>query len=88
MAYYIVRMARQSCTQTEEDFGSSTENFFQSKLAELLTLRKDVNPAGTIRYYNKDNQLHRIHGPAVIYTDGTVFYFENGILIAHKKETQ
>lgn len=33
---------------------------------EEIQLRKEVNEYGTIRYFNKDNYLHREFGPAVI----------------------
>ena len=48
------------------------------ELAEELTLRVDVRPSGTIGYYNSDGQLHRIHGPAIILSDGTKFWYQNG----------
>ena len=39
-------------------------------LAELLTLTVEVNQWGATIYRNHLGQLHRIHGPAVEYTDG------------------
>lgn len=53
------------------------ESSSEENLAELLTLRKEVDIDGNIRYYNKDNQLHRIHGPAVIDTDGSKLWYIN-----------
>lgn len=54
------------------------DNSSEENLAELLTLRKEVTSLGTIRYFNKDNHYHRIHGPAVIWPSGTEFWFKNG----------
>lgn len=48
------------------DAGSTEDN-----IAELLTLRKVVDKGGTICYYNSDNLLHRVHGPAIIWTCGS-----------------
>ena len=47
-------------------------------LAEELTLRREVDKDGIIRYYNSDNKLHRIHGPAVIWDDGSEDWYQNG----------
>lgn len=33
---------------------------------------------GTLRWYNKDNILHREAGPASIHTDGSQFWYVNG----------
>ncbi len=30
-------------------------------------------------YYDKDNQLHRTNGPAVIWADGTKYWYHNGL---------
>ena len=49
-------------------------------LAEELTLRREVDKFGTIRYYNSNNQIHRISGPAVIYADGPEYWYQNGRL--------
>ena len=41
-----------------------------------------INPYGgrTIFYYNKINVNHRANGlPALIFSDGTKYYFENGL---------
>ena len=46
-------------------------------LAEELTLLIEVNDYGTIRYYNSDNKLHRVNGPAVIYTNGDKSWIQN-----------
>ena len=50
-------------------------------LAELLTLTCVVDELGaisTIRYLNSEGQLHRVHGPAVIYNDGRKRWFQMG----------
>ena len=47
-------------------------------LAELLTLTCVVDELGTIRYLNSEGQLHRVHGPAVIYPDGTEYWYQHG----------
>ena len=48
-------------------------------LAELLTLCVEVDEVGTIRYRNSEAELHRLHGPAVIYTDGSQRWYYNGV---------
>ena len=47
-------------------------------LAEELTLRRKVDDIGVIRYYNEHDRLHRVYGPAVIWPDGTEFWYQNG----------
>ncbi len=49
------------------------------QLAELLTLTQSVDEVGTIRYRNSEAELHRLHGPAVIYTDGSQRWYYNGV---------
>ena len=44
-------------------------------LAELLTLTVEVDGNGTIRYRNHLGQKHRVHGPAVVHTDGEQWWF-------------
>ena len=34
---------------------------------------------GSKRWYNKRNHYHRTDGPTVIYTDGTEFWYKNGL---------
>ena len=48
------------------------------RLAEELTLRIEVDKFGTIRYYNSNNQIHRIHGPAVVYNRAIQIWYQNG----------
>ena len=49
-------------------------------LFELLALECRVGSDGTVRYYNAQGQLHRVHGPAVEWTDGTREWRRNGLL--------
>lgn len=39
-------------------------------LAELLTLTREVDSSGTVRYRDSAGRLHRLHGPAVIWQCG------------------
>ena len=48
-------------------------------LAELLTLTHTVDEDGTKRYRNSHGNLHRAHGAAVIYTDGTEKWYLGGL---------
>ena len=50
------------------------------QLAEELTLRIEVDEDSNIRYYNSDNKLHRSHGPATIFIDGSNVWYQNGEL--------
>ena len=45
---------------------------------DALKYRVDVDMFGTRRYYNSDNQLHRMGGPAVEYVNGHVEWWQNG----------
>ena len=47
-------------------------------LAELLTLTLTVDQWGNRRYLNSHGQLHRQHGPAVEWADGTRRWYLNG----------
>ena len=47
-------------------------------LAELLTLTVEVDEYGTTYYRNQQGQLHRIHGPAIIYPNGSEYWFRHG----------
>jgi hypothetical protein len=46
---------------------------------ELLSLECRVDVEGTAEYYNALGQRHREHGPAIVYEDGTLEWFLNGI---------
>ena len=48
-------------------------------LAELLTLTREVNVYGTVRWRNSRGDLHRAHGAAVIYTDGSEYWYQDGL---------
>ena len=48
-------------------------------LAELLTLCVEVGEFA-IYYRNHLGQLHRVHGPAVIHTDGSSAWYQDGHL--------
>ncbi len=50
------------------------------ELVELLTLTVTVNSLGNIVYRNKLGQKHRIHGPACIYPNGSMSWYQNGQL--------
>ena len=57
-------------------------------LAELysaLKYRVEVSPVtGTRSYYNSANQLHCDEGPAIVRVDGTLAWWQNGLL--HRKD--
>ena len=46
---------------------------------ESLKYRIEVNEYGIHKYYNSANKLHRDNGPAVIWADGTKFWYQNGL---------
>ena len=46
-------------------------------LFELLTLDCRVDFDGSLRYYNSLDQVHRVHGPAVEWADGTHMWYQN-----------
>jgi hypothetical protein len=49
------------------------------ELLELLTLTVTKSDDATV-YTNASGQCHRIHGPAVIYADGTQMWYRHGNL--------
>ena len=49
-------------------------------LAEELTLRREVDNNHNISYFNSDNQLHRVNGPALIYTNGAKYWYQYNLL--------
>ena len=49
-------------------------------LAEILTLTREVDDWGTIRYRNSAGQLHRIHGPAMTLPDGSEIWLHTSRL--------
>jgi len=42
--------------------------------------RKETNKYGHVKYYNKNNKLHRVNGPAIEFLDGSKFWYKNGKL--------
>ena len=50
----------------------------EAEVYETLKYRIDVNHAGTCRYYNVLGQLHRDEGPAIIWADGDLEWWQNG----------
>ena len=46
---------------------------------EALKYRIKVTKGGTHCYYNNAGELHRDNGPAVIWADGTKFWYQNGL---------
>ena len=57
-----------------------TDTMTEDALFELLSLGCRVDAIGTVRYYNSVGRLHRVHGPAVTYEDGTHVWYQNGQL--------
>jgi hypothetical protein len=55
-----------------------TEAMTELALFELLSLECRVDEYGTVRYYNALGNIHREHGPAIEYADGTHVWFQNG----------
>jgi hypothetical protein len=55
-----------------------TEAMTELALFELLSLECRVDEYGTVRYYNALGNIHREHGPAIVYADGTHVWFQNG----------
>ena len=48
-------------------------------LIDAFTCEVEISPPGTIRYYNKSGELHRLSGPAVITPSGWQAWFRNGV---------
>ncbi len=46
-----------------------------SKIIKDITLTKEIDSNGVIRYYNSRHQLDNPYGPAVIFPDGKVEYY-------------
>lgn len=57
-----------------------TEALTEESLFELLSLDFRVDTDDTVRYYNAQGQLHRAHGPAVEYSDGSRSWYQDGQL--------
>ena len=50
----------------------------EQELAEILTLTCEVDKLGNIKYRNSAGKKHRIHGPAVIWSDGGESWWLDG----------
>ena len=61
-------------THTSDSAPSETDG----SLAELLTLTREVDADGTIRYRNSKGERHRVWGPAVIRPNGDRYWFHEG----------
>ena len=57
-----------------------TNALTKEALLELLSLECRVCIDGSVRYYNAQGQIHRVHGPAIEYVDGALGWFQNGQL--------
>ena len=55
-------------------------NSTDEQLAELLTLTCEVDKYGTSRWINSAGQVHRTHGPAIVWQDGTKCWCQDGKL--------
>ena len=55
-----------------------TDVLTEDALFELLSLEFRIDREGTVYYFNSLGQLHRIHGPAVVCTDGYHAWYQNG----------
>ena len=49
-----------------------------------ISMRKEIDQDGTIRYYNENNEFHREDGPAIEFTNGYKAWYKNGFL--HKED--
>ena len=54
-----------------------TDPMTGAALFELLSLEFRVNSDGTMYYCNTQGQLHRVHGPAIVYSDGGREWYQN-----------
>ena len=52
----------------------------EASLFELLSLECRVDAYGNVCYYNSLGQLHRVHGPAIEYSDGACLWYQHGKL--------
>ena len=57
-----------------------TDALTEAAVFELLSLVCRVDSDGALRYYDTQGLLHRVHGPAVKYEDGSSAWFQNGQL--------
>ena len=57
----------------------TTDAACAEQVFEALKYNIVVTANGTRKYYNSAGELHREDGPAVIWTDGTYAWFQNGL---------
>ena len=50
-----------------------------AELFDALALRVVVDKFGSRRHYNRAKQLHREDGPAIIFPNSAVVWFQNGL---------
>ena len=50
------------------------------ELVELMSLTIQTSGFGTTVYRNQMGEIHRVHGPAIIYTDGDTRWVQKGLL--------
>jgi hypothetical protein len=55
------------------------ETMTEDAVFELLSLECHVDEYGYVRYLNALGELHRVHGPAVEYSDGRREWYQNGL---------
>ena len=51
-----------------------------AELFDSLKYRVEEDEDGVRRYLNQAGQRHRVDGPAVIWPDGSLFWYQNGVL--------
>ena len=51
----------------------------EEEVYEALKYRVEVDHNGTRKYYNAAGQLHREDGPAVVWRDGSLEWYHNGL---------
>ena len=44
-----------------------------------ISMRKEIDQDGTIRYYNENNEFHREDGPAIEFTNGYKEWYKDGL---------
>ena len=74
-----MRVASHPMSESDSSLDESDES-----LAELLTLTRVVWSGFTI-YTNSEGVRHRVLGPAVIHTNGSTHWYQNGVLIRSHK---
>ena len=57
-----------------------TDSLTEAALFELLSLECRVDSNGNVRYYNAQGQIHRVHGPAIEYSNGSREWYQNDLL--------